>query len=504
MASMPAEHQLFQGSAGAVKWLKRFLQQLPVPPQAPLPLLTAPVLDAFLTGAGHMLANCYGEEFRELFGLIEKDVLPRLDEGTIGAPSAIRLRKTTKDGFDGFRDNLPARALNDLYHANQGQGAFQPPPSKSTAPNPFAVGASGGTSTAINFGGQSSAGFSSSASNSTSNFSAPSPFGTSKGPDDATNVFNSNRGSTFKGVPNSQTQASPFGNAGPLASPFGGFAASAPSPFTSASSNSMKTGSAAAGVSPSPFGSSAPGSSPFGSAVLGTLPSGAHAPGQPSSSQNSFGTGNVSSPSPFGVSTAPGLSSFAVNPPGPSPFGNSAQAAAPIASMPSNFGNATSAQSPFGSTAPVPASTPFSTGQNPFGNSAATGASPFGGSRSSTSLFGGSAAPAPTPFGSAGGPPSPFGFTNRDVTQFGGSGMASPFGSTAAPSPSLFGTFSTAATSTPFSSNNNQPQFGGSNKQPCKYFAKGQCRYGNSCKYSHSINPASTSFSSPFGGPPRR
>jgi hypothetical protein len=57
MASEPSSHGLMGGHEGAVKWLKRFLALLPAAPQAPLPLITAPVLDAFLTGAGHMLAR---------------------------------------------------------------------------------------------------------------------------------------------------------------------------------------------------------------------------------------------------------------------------------------------------------------------------------------------------------------------------------------------------------------------------------------------------------------
>ena len=45
MSSEPAENQLFGGQMGAVKWLQRFLSQLPPPPASPLPLITAPVLE---------------------------------------------------------------------------------------------------------------------------------------------------------------------------------------------------------------------------------------------------------------------------------------------------------------------------------------------------------------------------------------------------------------------------------------------------------------------------
>ena len=53
-ASLPSSHNLLGGNQGAVLWLGRFLDLLPPAPTAPLPLITAPVLTAFLQGAGHM------------------------------------------------------------------------------------------------------------------------------------------------------------------------------------------------------------------------------------------------------------------------------------------------------------------------------------------------------------------------------------------------------------------------------------------------------------------
>jgi hypothetical protein len=90
MSSEPSDHTLFGGHEGAVKWLARFLSQLPPAPQSPLPLFTAPVLDAFLTGAGHMLAIKHPEDFKKYLAFIIDDCLPRIDEGTIGKPSATR------------------------------------------------------------------------------------------------------------------------------------------------------------------------------------------------------------------------------------------------------------------------------------------------------------------------------------------------------------------------------------------------------------------------------
>jgi hypothetical protein len=91
---------LMGGQKGAIEWLERFLEHLP-PKLETLPLLTAPLLDAFLTSAGHMLANIYPEDFKKHLNVIMSDILNRLDEG--GAPSTLRLKKLVKGGFDSFR-----------------------------------------------------------------------------------------------------------------------------------------------------------------------------------------------------------------------------------------------------------------------------------------------------------------------------------------------------------------------------------------------------------------
>jgi GLE1-like protein len=116
MASQPSTHQLLEGHNGAIQWMKRFLALLPEAPEAPLPLVTAPVLDAFLRGAGHMLAVHHAEEFKPILQMISNDIVNRLDVSTIGMPSSIRLKKTIEGGFDKFRNNLPSRALPELYY----------------------------------------------------------------------------------------------------------------------------------------------------------------------------------------------------------------------------------------------------------------------------------------------------------------------------------------------------------------------------------------------------
>ena len=126
MSSEPAEHTLFGGNQGAVKWLSRFLSELPEPPVSPLPLITAPVLDAFLTGAGHMLANTFPDEFKKCLEKIQTNCLPRLDEGAVGKPSATSLRKTLDGGFESFKTTLPSRALGELYHGSSAKGTRKP------------------------------------------------------------------------------------------------------------------------------------------------------------------------------------------------------------------------------------------------------------------------------------------------------------------------------------------------------------------------------------------
>eukprot|EP00977_Amphora_coffeiformis_P028392 scaffold34946_cov153-Amphora_coffeaeformis.AAC.3 len=527
MASTPADHGLFGGSEGAVKWLERFLKQLPKPPHSPLPLLTAPVLDAFLTGAGHMLANCYPAEFEKILKEIDEKVIPRLDEGSIGMPSVIRLKKTTEGGFSQFRAKLPPKALEALYHGangrTDGQAATQPP-AQSSAPNPFGVGGSSTAPTSSNpFGNnsgqratQSSApnpfGMGSSTTPAAPFGNAPGPAGMNSSPF-GTNTSSSgnqrepNLNSAFSQATNATLAASPFGTTAPLNSAFSGMQTSAP-----ASSNAMNTRNAPApspfGSSQSPFGASAPGPSPFGSSPSQL---GANAPGP-----SPFGG---AAPSPFGgQSSAP--STFGGTAPGPSPFGGGSAAGAPTpfgggAPAPAPFGMNASAPTPFGSTgfgAAAPAPTPFGGGApapTPFGNTgfgvAVPGPSPFGAAAPAPTPFGSTASPfgtsGPAPGGAFGAPapgPSPFGAPGP--TPFGG---ASGFG---APTP--FGTFSNAPAPTPFSGNNNNQQgggFGGSgnNTRICKYFAKGNCHFGSNCRYSHDIQPSSTSFSSPFGGPRR-
>ena len=107
------DHDVMGGRKGAMSWLQRFLKSLPT--ENTLPITTAPVLTSFLSAAGHMLALEFTEEFSELVYSIQQNIVPRLDESNIGAPSAVRLKKVMNGGLDGFKSKVPAGAIAELY-----------------------------------------------------------------------------------------------------------------------------------------------------------------------------------------------------------------------------------------------------------------------------------------------------------------------------------------------------------------------------------------------------
>ena len=501
-SSLPSSHQLMGGNTGALMWLKRFLDLLPPAPTSPLPLTTAPVLGAFLTGAGHMLARVHGENFKKLLGKIESDIVNRLDEGAIGKPSAIRLNKVLEGGFDSFYKNLPAKAIPDLYC-----GASEESQKKETVTS-FG-GTIGGQDEQVQpkkeltqsqseqnpFGGGNggSSGFGS------SNNSSQSPFGQSSGnaPPNPFGGGNSTANPFGGGAPS----PSPFGGAAPSPSPFGGAAAPSPSPFGSSAAPSPSPFGGAAAPSPSPFGSSAaPSPSPFGGAAPSPSPFG----GAAATSPSPFG-GAAPSPSPFG-GAAPSPSPFGGAAPSPSPFGG---AAAP---SPSPFGGAAPSPSPFGGAAPSPS--PFGGNSNTFGSNP----SPFGGGSNiqQSSPFGGGSRQQNSPFG-GGGNKGGGGFGNNKGFQ---STNNSPFGSN---NNKRFGSnnnkgFGSNNRGGFGSNNNNNNAFGGGGgggkkNVPCKFFAQGRCKKGKNCPFSHDTGGGGGGGfgggnknnwnSNPFGGPRR-
>jgi GLE1-like protein/CCCH-type zinc finger/Zinc finger C-x8-C-x5-C-x3-H type (and similar) len=618
MASEPSDHPLMGGHLGAIKWLQRFLALLPEAPQSPLPLITAPVLDAFLTGAGHMMANIHTETFRELLDVITNDVCLRLDESAIGMPSATRLRKTIRVGLKGFQETLPSRALPELYYgadksktSDHTAFALLPPPESNATPVGEPMGSNNNrtdrrapckffaegrcrngencnfshdlSNDRSSFGG--AFGSSAAAPLGSGGAAAPSPFGSTAPA--ASSPFGTTAPAAFgSGAP----APAPFGSGAPASSPFGssfGTTAAAPAPFGSGA------------PAPTPFGSGAPAASPFGSPFGITAPAPA-AFGSGAPALTAFGSGAPAA-SPFGPSigttpTAP--APFGSGAPAPTPFGSGAPTASPFGSpfgtaAPSSatFGSGAAGPSPFGSGAgqSTQDSSSFSFGGNtdqkssPFASSANN--SVFG--ATSTTFGGGSTAPQQTsPFAApATGLSSIFG-TQPPSSAFGStsstSGMAtnyssssstpfgapqqsmvssnpspfgsarSPFGSTAAPfgtspAPSVFGGSTTAtnpsqfastpSTNSPFGGGakqvpnssfgnsfsqqeGSQSAFGqssqhfglgqggssiGDNRPPCKFYSKGQCKYGTNCNFSHG-NPSTTfgsTMTSPFGAPRR-
>ncbi len=543
MSSEPSQHVLMGGHKGAMEWLDRFLNLLPPAPASPLPLITAPVLNGFLTRAGHMLANKHSTEFKKNLDLIRDDVIKRLDEGAIGKPSATRLAKTVEGGFAYFQTTLPSKSLAELYYGASGGGSSSHPRSFGSA----------ATTSTNPFGGPAA-----------TTFSQPTisnPFGAKQ--DTVTSPFGNSLNSTT---------SNPFGTTSATSTPpnpFGG-GQSNPSPFTSGGSQNNPSGSSNDSMmvndpAPSPFGSSFASSQnneppkPFGGLPFSgasTLDTGmslsngdatttAQFGGQPSGSP--FGTGAASTstnPSQFGPATTTPFGS-------PTPFGNPAPAPTPfgaatapfgsgsttpfgsgVAPAPSPFGQPTASfQSPFGQLAPSPSPfTKSATASNTMGTLAAS-PSPF------SSVFG-QPAPSPSPFGQTAPAPSPFGLSAPSPSPFGQSAPApTPFGQ-AAPTPSPFGQIApsqspfgqTAPAPTPFGQSTPTPspfsqttpfgggstQFGGTaqttgagGRELCRYFARGNCIYGANCRYSHELPPGSNSFSSgassstPFGGPRR-
>jgi hypothetical protein len=397
-----------------------------------------------------MMANIHPDEFRKLLNIVTGDIVKRLDEGAIGAPRAHRLKESVKNGFEGFQNDLPSKALAPFYNDGRGGPPPAPPPGQHSplgvqASHPFGVSQVGnpfgGTQTSNNpFGGGMTA---------NSNAPASNPFG---GATMATFPFGGNSASTF-GQSN-QAANSPFDTNGGFSNDSSGMMDEATEPTTS----------------------------------------------------NTFGN------SPFGV-----FGSTQVLGPNPSPFGSTAPSPSPVGA-PSTFGStANSTSYPFGGNSTD--SSPFGTGgqQTPFSGN--PGPSPFGAFGARVS------APNPSPFGSAAPSPSPFGAS----TAFGSSGnsASNPFGR----NDSNSHPFGTGGQQTPFTGNPNQSPFGNQNqgfgdsrtssgnekKIPCKFFAQGNCKYGNNCRFSHDVsqggNQGANTFgfgknnssfgSSPFGGPRR-
>ena len=514
MASQPSDHTMFGGHKGAIQWLQRFIGLLPKAPDT-LPLLTAPVLDAFLVGAGHMMARVFPNEFSPLLNIIAKDIVTRLDEGPIGAPRALRLKIVIEGGFPSFQRNIPPRALSALYYTGGSEFSFgsndvgnQRPPMQAFAvptttqssnstfsPDPFG----GASKTVLNPFGEGVK---------TTSSSLGGQLGKSSGPFGGTPM-------TFGGV--SQTSKSTF-----------------PSPASALGVEPVQTSNIMFAKASNPFGgitnlSSTPfvESTPFGGGeqtmsisdidtLGGVTPVNTLAPGP-------FGS------TPFGVKNQVGISQ--------SQFGNNnnynnqrnSSRGGETSKAPCRYfaqGNCRNGDNcPFSHEVPSNAARGnqqiSNSNHSPFGKQqqqfvAQSNNTPFG--TQETLSFGGAVNSAPfgqqqtAPFGASSNA-SPFG--QHQPSPFGNASNSNNFGQQQQQSGPFGNTGTKNSNINPFSGggfggNNNEvggsyeknntfDNGGGRQKTPCRFFAQGTCRNGDNCPFSHD-SPSGTGSQSGFGG----
>eukprot|EP00532_Pseudo-nitzschia_australis_P007174 CAMPEP_0168164322 /NCGR_PEP_ID=MMETSP0139_2-20121125/873_1 /TAXON_ID=44445 /ORGANISM="Pseudo-nitzschia australis, Strain 10249 10 AB" /LENGTH=613 /DNA_ID=CAMNT_0008081327 /DNA_START=90 /DNA_END=1931 /DNA_ORIENTATION=- len=481
-SSLPSSHQLLGGNIGALLWLKRFIDLLPPAPTSPLPLITAPVLGAFLKGAGHMLANAHTDNFKKLLAIIQSDIMNRLDEGEIGKPSAIRLGKVLEGGFDSFLKNLPLKAVPELYcgaseRSQKKEGAIsfggtiggkektvqrKKPQHMQQQQNGFGGRSSfrgsnrNNDSYNNNNRGSNRNDYNNNNNNNNSNSSNNSPFGGGGGGFNTENQQQFQSGTAtpaqnpFGGSAPPAPSASPFGGGAPAPSPFGGGAAPSPSPFGGGNTN----------ANPSPFGGGmAPSPSPFGGG-------GGMAP-----SPSPFGGGGMApSPSPFGASNnAISQSPFGDNASSPSPFGGG--------------GNQMQQNSSFGGGNANRQAQPckfFALGKCTRGSSCKFSHESGGGNSGGNSGFGGGYQSNNSNSNNGGGN-SGFGggYQSNNNNGGGNNGFGGGYQSN--------------------NNNRNKNREGFQSKSdgkrgPCSFFAQGRCKKGDNCLFSHDIGGGNAGF----------
>ena len=304
-----------------------------------------------------MLANKFEDRFRPIFEAIRSDVLSRLDDSSIGIPSATRLTKVLDKGFEGMKKELPPNAVASLYDGKE--GGLPPTPTTFGTSNAGPGFADSATNTAS---APSFAGFNAPASQNMNQTQGFAPATSTVGQDTRRDATDMESSSTAGANPfSSSNWGGNSNNAGTGGSTFGSPMPGQQAPF---------------GV---PFGQNAPAPSPFGNQQSGFAPATSAPPSQP------FGGGSQPS------------TGFAPAAAAPTPFGTTSTG---FTQSPSPF-----SQSGFGSSAaPNPSPSPF--GASTFGNSgqqSGFGSSPFGSNKQST----------PTPFGSNVQSSSAFGNNNN-------------------------------------------------------------------------------------------
>lgn len=349
MSSVPSTHTLLGGHQGALMWLERFIDLMPPPPSQPLPLLTAPVLVAFLTAAGHMLTNKFSTQFRPMFTAIENEIMHRLDDSPAGVPSAIRLKKVMEKGFDGLKQLLPPGVVAGLYDGKEGSG---------TAPAILHEGAlSGATKSAIQ-----------------DTFKSQAP----SFKNESTPFFqqSSTIASPFGNVtPNTQKNSSPFGNpisgSQPRSSNHTPFENSGNSMMDSdeGARNDSTWGGTSEATTNNQFSSSNWGNiSSFGVSSVGTSSSGSFG-GHPYNTfpqSSTFSSSSSAGPNPFATTPSPFGSQANL-------FGGKAVASAPAPSPFDAFSSKSSNSNPFGFSPSFQNNNPFSGGASSTFGSGDTG-----------------------------------------------------------------------------------------------------------------------------------
>lgn len=331
-----------------------------------------------------MLANLHSVEFKKHIADTFPDILTRLDEGAIGAPSAHRLKETLKHSFEEFQKDLPPKALPQLYN----NGGSAPPPAPPPPPSfgqaqpsvqekpsgsvsgqtSFSNSAFGNTSTNnnISFGtstsqnspfGQNNQSQSPFGQNNQPQPTNNNPFGQSNQPQNTSNnnpfaQNNQSHNTMSDGNNNRESDMMDSNKFGPVKNSFDPSANDA-SQFNNPANQQTPFGFGTQSNQTTHFGASDPGSNPFGGGANNSS-----SPFNQNNNQNNSGNSfSQPNPTPFSNFAQQNTTPFGnAGQQNTTPFGNSAQQnTTPFGTSTQQnttpFGNSTQQNSPFNQTA---------------------------------------------------------------------------------------------------------------------------------------------------------